>query len=335
MDYDAIAGREGCENDTGIDWFGLKAFERMCVSLHDTTSELFNQPPGVSYSIGPAVKGDPTQPFNSPWAAWVGGVGVRVGKLAHVDPPADDLGEHSSLYLKVKPTELSHAWNGKGDLAIAIQKDPLHIELKQYIDDAGNFATYSWRGLSPALYYTGHVIKGDPANLDQLVCYYLHPTPEQPNVLYARFESENYSVEHIVMPGLRVPLQRLINVRTSQPAEVEISDVPDPETGKIPTILTYGSRVELYAIDEDGRDVLLTTPEHIPTFFDQTSLAVALVNGGVAVASRDADGRQDDAKIDTRLNNGRVLKPLVDTDLTPTSEDASLSVALVGGDVLS
>jgi len=321
MDYDAIVGREGCEPESGNEWYGLLPFTELCVWPHDKESEIFTQPATVSYSIGPDQRGNQTKPYFTSWAVWVGTIGVRVGQADHVDPPANDLGENSSLYLKVKPEELTHAWNGKGDLAIAIQKDKDNIELKQYVDDAGTIATYAWRGRSPVLYYSGHVLHGDPSE-GQLVCYYLHP--EMPRVLYARFESEGFATERIVMPALRLGLAQLINVVTIEDALI-------------------GGKVALYALSVRGRDVTLTTAEHIPTFAESAFLGIGFgdlngdpgEDGGVYHVTIDTPEILvvDQAKIDIKVDGGTIIKPLIDYDTTPTVESTSLSVALVGGEI--
>jgi hypothetical protein len=331
MDYDAIKGREGCEPESGNEWYGLKPFSQLCVSLHDPASEIFGMPLNVSYSVGPGTKGDPTHPFTTPWAAWVGSTGVRVGQSTHIDPPADDVGDHSTLYLNEKPPELTHAWNERGDLAIAIQKDKDHIELKQYTDDLGNIATYSWKGRSPALFYSGRVLNGDPSQ-GQLVCYYLSTAADFPELLYARFESEGWATERIVMPSMRTALKRLIHVDTIQSDFMLLQ--PTQHVLSEAVMADFG--VVLYAIDEDDRDVTLTTLQHILTFDERANLNINLEGGGLFENSAaNVDAGLDKGRIDIRPSGGQLFKPLIDPTTPLVVDSASLSVDLVGGEILS
>jgi len=304
MEYDAIAGRDGCEPESGFDYYGLKAFDEMCVFPHDPTSKIFNQPPTVSYSFGPQTSGNATKPFLTGWAVWVATVGVRVGKTSYVVPPSNGLGSASTLYPNEKPSELTHSWNVNGDLAIAIQKDAETIELKI------NASTFSWLGRSPALFYSGHVVHGDPSDLGQLVCYYIKPTTST-TTLYARFEVEAWAIEHIIMPSIRVPIVRLINASSIE------------------------SKLHLFAIDDRGRDVTLTTPLH-PALFDKdkANILVEMVQSAIYVLAVDVGVLAlDKAKITMSLPSGKVFSPLIDTDTTPTIEKMGLSVALVGGEI--
>lgn len=307
LEYDAIAGRDGCEPESGNDFFGLRAFEELCVSPHDADSLVFAQPATASYSFGPYDKGVPIAPFLTQWSVWVATAGVRAGKVGLVVPPANGTGEASALYPATTPTQITHAWSSEGLLAIAIQKDATHIELKQYDDATGaDIDTYTWEGVSPALFYTGHVVRGDDA--PGLVCYYLKAS--DPTILYARFERDLYAEERIILPSVRVPLARLVGAAS------------------------YDTKVLLYALDDRGRDITLTTPRHPATSADAATLDTAFVSGNVYEVGVEAGVvGLDAATLDIAAPFGQVYDPLVEPTAPPPAEASSLSVAFVGGEV--
>lgn len=308
LEYDAILGRSGCEAESGATYFGLKAPERLCVSPHDDSSVIFNQPPTVSYSYGPATKGVQSKPFLTSWAAWVGTVGIRVGKYSRVTPPANLLGDLSALYPTAQPAALSHAFDDEGLVAIAIQKTSTTIELKWYTGHGGENSVATWTGNSPALLNSSLVLHGDPAAAG-LVCYYL--SPANPRVLYARFGVEDFAVERIIVPELRLPLARLINAAS------------------------YDTKVLIYALDPVGRDVTLTTPRHAATDAAAFGLEVALDGGSVFVTAVDAGVAETSAcTLDIGAPAGQVYSPLIEPAVSPPAESVSLSVALVGGEVI-
>lgn len=306
--YDAIAGRSGCEPESGNTFYGLKAFNELCVAQHDAESVIFGQPDTVSYSDGPLYKGvDEGAYMLNRWAAWVATAGVRVGKVWPVTLPGDNLGDASALYPQTKPTHLTHAWSSEALLAIAIQKDEDTIELKQYIEDDGEIATYTWEGQSPVLVNSAAVVKGDPSE-GGLVCYYLKE--DKPRIIYARFERDDYATERVVMPELRVPLVRLIRASSFQ------------------------TKMQLFALDDQGRDVTLTTPIHPGRFDDAADLAVGLVGGAIYnLAVNRGEIASEKSTLDIAAPFGEVLSPLVEPAVPPPAEAASLSVALVGGEV--
>lgn len=307
MEYDAIAGRDGCEPESGNDFYGLRAFEELCVAAHDADSLVFGQPATASYSFGPFYKGIPLW-FNTEWSVWVATAGVRAGKVGKVTPPANGLGEVSNLYPETAPTHITHAWSGEGLLAIAIQKDEDTIELKQYDDATGtDIDTYTWEGRSPALFSAGLVVKGEDAP-SGLVCYYLKA--EDPRILYARFERDLYAIERIILPSVRVSLERLIRATS------------------------HDTKVLLYALDDRGRDITLTSPRHPITDSDSATLDVALVGGDVFVVGVEAGSiGLDAATLDIGAPFGQVFSPLIAPVDPPPTEAVSLSVAFVGGEV--
>lgn len=310
LDYDAILGRDGCEPESGNSFYGLLAFEELCVAPHSATSAVFNQPATVSYSLGPYYKGIPQEPYVTMWSAWVATAGIRVGKVGPVVPPANTTGELSSLYPEATPSALTHAWDASGLLAIAIQKTADTIELKHYLDTSGtNIGTYTWAGQSPALFYTGLVVKADPA-ASPLVCYYLKAA-DGGKTIYARFSADAWATEQIIIPTLRIGLARLISATS------------------------YGAKVQLFALDTQGRDVTLTTPQHAVGGLDAATLAVALAGGNVYVVAQDFGlAGTDKATLDIAAPFGQVFEPLTDPTDPPPAEKASLSVAFIGGEVL-
>jgi hypothetical protein len=308
LEYDAIEGRTGCEPESGNTFYGLKAFTELCIALHDSSSPVFGRPATVSYALGPYYKGIPQFPYTSVWAAWVATEGVRVGKFSHVVPPANTTGEPSNLYPTTKPTQITHGWNAEGMLAIAIQKTPTTIELKRYDDTSETVSTFNWNGVSPALFYAALVVKNPPTP-GGLVCYYLNP--DSPKVVYARFEADNFATERIIMPEVRVPLARLIGTTS------------------------HGAKLVLYALDDQGRDVTLTTPVHPPAPHEAMSLDVTFVDGAVLFLAVDGGTFDEDAAtLDISAPFGQVLHPLIDPGEPLPEGKMSLSVALIGGEVV-
>lgn len=176
----------------------------------------YDKPRQVSYCDGPAINGTPQlAKFSDRWAAWVGSTGVRVGKYEHVDLPADQLGDESDLFLTAKPTHLSISFSADALLAIAIQKDEDTIQIKRYVTAPpppiqGMVEEYEFQGVSPIL-FSNWLLYWDASGNENydLVCYYLDGITR--NKIYARFQRENFAVEHIIHQDLPIDIDYLIS----------------------------------------------------------------------------------------------------------------------------
>lgn len=303
LNYDSLAAREGCEAESGSDYFGILAFNRICLFEHDPNNYAFTQPDTVSYAIGPAQPGTSGKPFTTVWTAWVGSFGVRIGKVGRITPPSDDKGDPISLYPATKPTKISHAFDDNGLLAMAIQKTAGTIELKHYTDTLGNVATVSWIGVSPILWYAGELLRNDPALLP-VVCYYLKA--DQPNRIYARFSNEGYATERIVMPDLRAAPDRLIG------------------------IVSNAGVAELRFIDSFGRDCTLYAPYAV-TAAEKSTVAVSLAGGLYFEAAVSAPDASDKSTLAISLAGGLVFDAVVTTANQRDDGAATLAIALDSG----
>lgn len=303
--YDALSLKAGCVADTGNDFFGVRAFDQVCVAPHDEDSEVFNRLDTVSYSRGPSTKGDPTKPFLASWAAWVATQGIRVGKFQTVVPPANGDGDASALWPTTTPTRLTHAWDALGLLHIAIQQTATTIKVRYYTDDEGNIQEWNWSGKYPAAVYSGLVDKGD-APSGSIAIYYLRP--ERPYVVYARFSAEGYANERVVMPELHIALARLIGAEA-------LAD----------------GRIALYAVDTPGRDVTLYSPVYKVTAADAVGLDVNLDGGLVFGAAVFAPVTTEGATLDITLDSGLVFDATVAA--SEPADGATLEIGFESGEV--
>lgn len=179
----------------------------------------FNKSRKIAYCDGPVTPGVPeTKKFSTRWAAWVSDTGVRVGKYEEIDLPSNNQGEASHLYLGAKPPHLTISFTKAALLGIAIEKDASTVELKLYTSDTppdGTFSTFTWQGRSPLLFNNWllywDVTEGDKYDL---VCYYV--SVSFPNQILARFQRENFAVEHIIHSDLPVDIDYLVSTDVYQ-----------------------------------------------------------------------------------------------------------------------
>lgn len=228
LNYDSLDSRAGCDVQTGGEFYGVLAPHQLCVFAHDADNPKYNQPPTVSYQLGPAVQGGDL-PHQTLWTAWIATEGVRIGKVpTPLVPPADDLGVASSLFPGDVSTKITHCFDSDGLVHIAIHKPtPGFINLKWYTDESGTMADTSWAGTQPLLFNFGLM----DGSLD-VVCYYLRQ--DKPFCLFARYKQDNFVNEYQITDSLRVNI-----VLLSRAVKV-------------------GDTVEIYGRDDDGRDVKIT-----------------------------------------------------------------------------
>lgn len=310
LNYDALDLVDGCEDETGIEFYGMLPFERVCItSPHDDTDIKFNQPVKVSYQLGPDTTGG-AYPYLTEWTAWVGAVGVRIGKLGIIDPAtSEDLGQASSLYPSTKPVKISHAFGASGLLAMAVQLSFDQIEVKRYTNNLGAVATYSWAGRSALIFWSGLLIKGE-GNPDQgLVVYYLKEG--FPRTLFARFEQDNFGAERIVIDNMRATPVRLVSARKE------------------------GSKFFLRYIDDLGRDCTMQTGEFAIDLSDAGTATTSLDSGLYFKQGLIVDTESDDrAKCSTSLDGGLVFAAIAEPGDQPPAEKATCRVSLLEGEYL-
>lgn len=304
LEYDALKAKEGCEPDSGTDYFGVLAFDEFCVQ-EDATDYAHGQQDTVSYAQGPATPGSAVKPHLVVWTAWVAAAGIRIGKVGRITPPAASSGAASALYPTTKPTKLSHAFSQAGLLAIAIQKTSTGIELKQYTDDEGTIATFTWDGYSAVLWNSGLLAHNDPAQ-GGLVCYYLRAGRE--DILYARFAAEAWATERIVMPSMRVELSRLVGVTVAN------------------------QKAELRALDADGRAATLKSPQYGPTIEDAANLDITLDSGIYHASGADAPDQLDNSTLAISFEDGLYADTVVTPSNQPDTEKSTVAVELDGGE---
>lgn len=304
INYDALVARDGCEAESGFNFFGILAFNRICLFRHDSGNYAFTQPDTVSYAIGPEQTGVSSKPFLTVWTAWVGSFGIRIGPIGRITPPANSEGSASALYPATIPAKLSHAFDDNGLLAIAIQKDETTIELKRYTNTEGTEATVQWTGKSAVLWYSGEALRGDPAQYD-VACYYLRA--DQPTKLYGRFSSEGYATEHVIMPDLRAAPERLIGV----------------------TVLH--SVAQLRFIDALGRDGTLYSPVYAVAVREPATLDLSFDNGLVFAAAVAGPEQDENATLAISFANGVYFDAVVETANQRDDGAATLDLAFDGG----
>jgi hypothetical protein len=302
LEYDSLTAKAGCETDSGNDFFGVLAFDQVCIAPHDEEDYNFTQPDSTSYAQGPATPGVQTKPFLTVWTAWFATAGVRIGKVGQTI--SDTAGDASALYPTLTTaTKLSAAFDRLGLLNIAIQKTATLIEVKYYSDTAGTIATTSWSGYSCVLFNAGLLTRLDPSeDTGGVVAYYLRT--ERPNVIFARFADEGYATERTVMPELRIELTRLI--------QFSISD----------------NKAVLRAIDALGRDVTLYSPQYSVKPAD---LAVAPVSGLYFAAGVDAPDQSDNSVLAIAPVSGVYFDATVEPGIQP-EDAATLAVAPHSGE---
>ncbi len=304
ISYDSLENEIGCQPLSGTDVFSLKAFDLFCVAEHDPESPIFSQDPLVTYCAGPfEPAGD--RPFRYLWSFWVATAGIRAGKVGLVTPPADDLGVASDLYPSTTPTDLSAAFDRDGFLNLAIQKSAATIEIKAYTSEEGNTITASFTGYAPLLFYTGLAFSGTEGVEDDVVCFYL--LAEKPLSLFARFRRENYATQYVIHSDLPKPLARLI-----------AAQVVDRE-------------VQLYALDKQGFDITLHSPEYaVDAGHEESTLDVAVDSGAYVETAVAETADTDFAELTISIDAGNYFDAIVNApSITP--DEATLSIAIAGG----
>ncbi len=214
LNYDSLESDYGCQSISGTGFSSLFPFAVLCsFDPNIFVADEFAQPDTVYYFKGPATQGNPP-PFTTDWAVWISATGIRVGKFSSVTPPANTLGEASSLYptLSPLPVKVAAAFDRNGFINIAIQSGIATIEIKRYTA-VDNVVTKSFTGEAPLMIWTGLVYHSDTPDLDDIACLYLRH--EKPATLFARFWSEGYDTEHIIHPELPVEMVRLIQLNAS------------------------------------------------------------------------------------------------------------------------
>lgn len=304
--YDALTARQGCDGEIGIDVLGSLHFDQSCVFSHDADNFRFTQERNVSYQVGPQTTAQ-ANPQLTTWTAWIGGngagagLGIRIGQVGVIAPPASTLGVLSGLFpvLPAGTVSLTHAFDSIGFLHLAVESvPPGFIHLRYYTSASALVAPSdtSFAGISPVLINLANV---DPSGGAGVACYYLKP--EIPFTLFARFSQDAFATRYAVSPALRVNLTKLISIRS------------------------VGNLVKLYAVDDLGRDVTLTSADYALEFSEPSLLGVNLVSGFMGVIAVLADAGGDNSSLGIGLVSpigGRMIDATAETSVI--SEDQSV-----------
>lgn len=302
LNYDALASRLGCEDETGATFLNIQPFTRLCVFEHDPDDYFFNKLPTVSHQAGPDVQGQPL-PHQYGWTVWQATEGLRVAKVSRITPPADATGQPSALFPTFQTPGLSFCFNSDGLIHIAVEKTPPdYIELRRYTDTTGTMAApLSFPGRQPLLFNASLL-----APKLGVVCYYLKA--ELPFVIFARFAADNFAVEHIVMPDLRVNITSLRLIRA------------------------IGNYAKLYATDVDGRDVTLTTPPQAIQLTSAASVSVGFVAGAMFPLTAQGEDTSSKSKITIGFYKGAIFDGTAETQSIP-AEKSTIDVGFEGGEM--
>lgn len=295
LNYDALASREGCEPQTEIDVLLSRGFNNLCVFSHDSSNFRFAQSDLVSYQVGPYAQ-DIAGEQKITWSAWVGVTGIRLGKVGIVYPPAMQLGSPSSLFPATRTSKVTHCFDYAGTLHVAIQKAaPNFIELKNGTVDL------TFAGISPLLFNLNNISPGAG-----VVCYYLRN--DLPFTLLARFSQESFATEHFAISQARVNLTRLISIRA------------------------LGNLVKLYATDEQGRDVTLTSPNYSLLGSDKATNSLAFVSGRMLTAISPSSNQSDKGKVGVGFVKGVMTDATAETVAIP-GEKGTVGVSFNSGEM--
>lgn len=143
----------------------------------------------VCYGPGPATL-HAAGALNSRWAAWQDGTGIRLKKTAGTITRPDGTGTLSALTGNANATRLSLAFDHDGNEYVAMQEDD--TVSVHWID--GTEQSEDFTGLDPVLANNFFTDTGMPTGAAEVVCYYRKPAA---NILFARYSSESFAVEHI------------------------------------------------------------------------------------------------------------------------------------------
>ncbi len=138
FEYSSIRAREGCDDITGNEYFGVLPFERLCVARHNgSAGSRFIDNDEVSFSAGPYANRIADFAFNHKWVAWRALPGIRYGRVTStgvITQPDNakgaftDLGVAEEFDTITAPTadnrrgsKVSIAFTHWGSVAIAIQ----------------------------------------------------------------------------------------------------------------------------------------------------------------------------------------------------------------------
>lgn len=283
LNYDSLASREGCEIETAYDVLGTLGFVNVCVFSHDDLNFRFALPDTISYQSGPDGEGVAGKQLAT-WTAWVDTAGVRYGLVGNIKPPST-LGIVAPLFPATKTTKITHCFDSNGVLHMAAEKpgELGFIEVKNGTLDV------SFSGKSPLLF--------NLANLEPtagVVCYYLRSDLEF--TLLARFGVESFATEHIVIPALRVNLERLISIRS------------------------IGNLAKLYASDDTGRDATLTSNAYGLLGSSKTTLGVTFVSAAMTQAAVPTSDQSDAGQVTISFMKALMSDATAETVANPTEK---------------
>lgn len=315
--YDALTARQGCDGENGIDVLGSLHFAESCIFAHDASNFRFTNPRNVSYQVGPNTTGQPN-PQLVTWTAWIdangnpGQIGVRIAQVGVVIPPVSPMPANSlsGLFpaLPAGTASVTHAFSALGLLHLAVESVPpgfIHLRFYTSVSALVAPSDLSFAGVYPLLVNLANV---DPSGGAGVVCYYLKP--EIPFTLFARFSQDAFATRYTVSPALRVNLTKLTSIRS------------------------VGNLVKLYAVDELGRDVTLTSDGYALNINEPSLVGVGLASGFIGAVTVLAAPDEDMSRLGIGLDTiaGRMIDATAETSVI--SEDQSvLGVVVEAGEM--
>ena len=263
ISYDALTLDTGCQIASGTKVLQLQPIIEICIAKHNPESAIYNQLETVNYFLGPDSIGSSAKPFTDSWAVWVATAGIRIGKFTTITPPSDSQGAAAPFYATMTPPHLSGAFNQDGFLAIAIQKTDATIE----ITHGESQGVASFIGQSPQLINDGILYASDTPGRSQVACIYVRG--DRNDMLFARFENENFATEYIIVRATRSNIVKLLSITIS------------------------ALHFTIHGIDYLGRDVKMTSD-------DAATILLRFANGaaGSVVVSQVSPGRKNTLRLD-------------------------------------
>ena len=198
------------------------------------------------------------------------------------------------------PPHLSGAFNQDGFLAIAIQKTDATIE----ITHGESQGVASFIGQSPQLINDGILYASDTPGRSQVACIYVRG--DRNDMLFARFENENFATEYIIVRATRSNIVKLLSITIS------------------------ALHFTIHGIDYLGRDVKMTSDDYfVELLGEKVSLSTSILSGKLAELGVVVDAGHDASKVTLALKDGTNF---LAARVPPTTTDnITLSIGIESG----
>lgn len=196
--YDALAEQTGCQTIPGEQVGLFEPLSQFCIA------EVIPDPERrAAYAFGPATLGDPPV-HDTLWALWAASSGLRFGKTAYVEPPADNLGEISFLFPTGTYEQAALAFDADGSMIAATEAGGT-VRVRWVQPDATS-AEVSFAAINPVLWSTAVLRASDDGDQD---VFLLYQKPAKERTIYARRFSDLFTEEILIIDALPVGLKRL------------------------------------------------------------------------------------------------------------------------------